>query len=331
MSEVLDWVHPSVRDVVIEHLTVSHDDRIRFLSTTDVSGIALALSIAGGVSGERTQPLLQNEEDWSILLGRVVELVATGRVDSHVALMRQVNVAHGEASAGRGDLEKVTALAVLLLQEVATDWSRRAAVNPSTTWRIYYSLQIQCNAWVGACDPLPTWKAVLDGVRRMDVDDLAPLVELARLVQVFEEYEPRFLMSVGYTRTVAECLTCVSGEIRSRFEALPVLDRDEDQTVEISEGVTAEIPVEPGSEEDWDTDWLDALDDFNRAFARWVGDISIDLPDAEDVQEALATRQTRKERWEEFRPDYDGDSDYRPGDSAGESSAFSVMALFSDL
>jgi hypothetical protein len=61
------WVHPSWRDLVIDQLARDPELRRRFLRRCGVDGAALALSSAGGASGERVRPLLLEDADWDAL------------------------------------------------------------------------------------------------------------------------------------------------------------------------------------------------------------------------------------------------------------------------
>ncbi len=62
-----DWMHPSWRDLVIDHLASSPKARIDFLRCCGQHGIQLALSKGGGAHGKRYRPLLVTQEDWQTL------------------------------------------------------------------------------------------------------------------------------------------------------------------------------------------------------------------------------------------------------------------------
>ena len=61
------WVHPSWRDLVIEELATDADARRAFLRDCSVEGVLLALSTGGGVTGERSLPLLIDDADWDLV------------------------------------------------------------------------------------------------------------------------------------------------------------------------------------------------------------------------------------------------------------------------
>ena len=72
---VLSWVHPSYRDLVIEELSSDTVFRKGFLRTCSVDGLKLAVSEAGGASGERRLPLMVDAESWTILQQRAIDLI----------------------------------------------------------------------------------------------------------------------------------------------------------------------------------------------------------------------------------------------------------------
>jgi hypothetical protein len=61
------WVHPSWRDLVIDHLAQSPDRRRAFLHAAGLPGLELALSTAGGPTGARRLPLVTTDQDWDAL------------------------------------------------------------------------------------------------------------------------------------------------------------------------------------------------------------------------------------------------------------------------
>ena len=66
-TTAVEWIHPSWRDLLIEHLEAHPGDRRDFLSRCGVNGILLAVSRAGGSTGKREFPLLVDAEDWKII------------------------------------------------------------------------------------------------------------------------------------------------------------------------------------------------------------------------------------------------------------------------
>lgn len=69
------WVHPSWRDLVIDELAADLSAREAFLSACSLDGLLLALSRAGGASGERIRPLLCSDHDWDTARERLHRLI----------------------------------------------------------------------------------------------------------------------------------------------------------------------------------------------------------------------------------------------------------------
>lgn len=112
----IEWVHPSWRDLVIEHLAEHRDARAQFLSGCGAHGVLLALSSAGGARGDRDLPLLVDDCDWDALTDRVYELAPELEPQELLAVLDGIGVAVDAVPAAR--LE-ATALARTVLARVA--------------------------------------------------------------------------------------------------------------------------------------------------------------------------------------------------------------------
>jgi hypothetical protein len=112
----VEWVHPSWRDLVIEHLARDPDARAQFLSSCGAHGLLLALSSAGGERGQRKLPLLVRDRDWDALTDRAYELIPELDTPELIGVLDGIRLAIVEASAAR--LEAL-ALAHTVLAHVA--------------------------------------------------------------------------------------------------------------------------------------------------------------------------------------------------------------------
>ena len=72
---ILEWIHPSCRDLTIQELAKHVKMRQRFLQCCSDAGLQLAVSAGGGTKGELIAPLLVNEQDWEILKCRSIAAV----------------------------------------------------------------------------------------------------------------------------------------------------------------------------------------------------------------------------------------------------------------
>jgi hypothetical protein len=99
-EEGLTWIHPSYRDLVIDELACSPNDRKDFLRTMSLNGTKLALSLSGGESGARQFPLLVDKESWDILASRIRELASATSPAGLTSLVTSIDGAmRGEAVA----------------------------------------------------------------------------------------------------------------------------------------------------------------------------------------------------------------------------------------
>lgn len=115
------WVHPSWRDLVIEHLAVDGNARERFLRGCSVNGALLALSVAGGGAGERRLPLLETDRDWDALTDRVYELAPELEHAALIGLLDGVAEANRRLLGQSADPEAAS-LARALLARTSVLW-----------------------------------------------------------------------------------------------------------------------------------------------------------------------------------------------------------------
>jgi hypothetical protein len=125
-SRSVTWVHPSWRDLVIDQLLEDRTARESFLRSSSFDGVLLALSTAGGPTGERLLPLLRDDRDWDAVGDRLAQLIPT--LD-HPDLTR-LFIALDEAGAATVDDERGGELRYLVegaLSSVARRWSGERA------------------------------------------------------------------------------------------------------------------------------------------------------------------------------------------------------------
>jgi hypothetical protein len=329
-AEYIDWVHPSVRDVVIEHLSGSSEDRHRFLRRTNEAGIALALSIGGGSGGERIRPLLRSPEDWEILGARLLETVAAGDESSHSGLMRRVIDALEVEDLSPADLKQLQSVAGTLAAAVSSEWDRRNVVVSPRAWQVFFRLQVSSKNWSAPANPQTSWLYYYEAVDLDNDVEFESLATLLELCAVLEVYEPRFLTTVDYPASVEKLITNLDGTVAERIARLPELYEEEDIEATFEDGRTLTMPIEPDSDEDTDREWLGEVQDFVHALASLsveIGPLTRGLGD--DVDEALRVREERKSRFDRFDPDEDY-SDYASEPRAG-TGEFDIAGLFADL
>ncbi|HEX6023955.1 MAG TPA: hypothetical protein VFZ00_18340 [Solirubrobacter sp.] len=106
----VDWVHPSWRDLVIAELAEDAETRRHFLARCGVDGAAVALSGAGGATGERERPLLREDADWDALADGLYAFCHDIDEADAIRLLSVLETA--------GDDDEVRALAELVLKRL---------------------------------------------------------------------------------------------------------------------------------------------------------------------------------------------------------------------
>ncbi|HUJ08824.1 MAG TPA: hypothetical protein VL171_02255 [Verrucomicrobiae bacterium] len=318
-----DWMHPSWRDLVIEHLQSSRADRRRFLSRCGVQGILLALSSAGGGTGVRETPLLVEDADWKTFEGTIIALLNASRNESEVRMV--LGAIHG-AALRKCKVEELRFLrvpsplremAIKSLETLRAKWNGESQIIGTSTLAEYYNISVRVTPLPGMPNLQPTWDYRLAEVEKFTGkgDSSAVLDKLSNalwrwfdLIEVVESSEPRFLRQMGfpelYLNTVREYLDRLEEDANSDFD----FDSSDDYGTEIERMAELEPIIEQ------------------------LGSVFPSLEDrAQTVREALASaqenlRDAQNEKFPEAPDDYEGRSS-----STQPTGGFDVDELFADL
>ena len=212
----IEWVHPSWRDLVIEHLADDTTARRRFLSRCSVHGAALALSVAGGRDGKRQLPLMINDADWDALTDRIYLLVPTLDTLDLGAVLSSIEQAVRRSDGDRNSVELI-ALAHSVLQRLASIWDGATVPVPLAALGGWFAL-------AGSLAPQPTppsppdltrtWAELFPAVTP-DLADRASTERFAdwlALADLLREYQPAELERLHFEdtyQTVDDFLTDV--------------------------------------------------------------------------------------------------------------------------
>jgi hypothetical protein len=189
-------VHPSWRDLVIDELRDDVVARRRFLGVCGVDGIALALSEAGGVSGERTLPLLTSDADWDLLGDRLHELLP-GLEDQEIARV----LLAVEGALGTPDKYEAQGLAAYLLAGTRRALDHRHQPVPVFLLEAWYTLSRRVAERIDPPHLGPTWAELHPGsllLERPDRAELARAEEWLALAQVLARLDPGALEALGF-------------------------------------------------------------------------------------------------------------------------------------
>lgn len=204
----VDWIHPSVRDLVIDQLAENVLDRQRYLSRGGANCYSLALSELGGSEGERIRPLLRTEEDWGLLIELQKRIVHAGEVAELAAV---VNAASAVDQASLSHCEKKHF--DLLLRSLFLEIRKRAVVGSyviqGDSFQALCKLSIKVFPPETLPSPLPLWKVAYEEAKVASQDSsdyecamhATPLLEL---INQLMESEPRFLAALNYPHAIQE-------------------------------------------------------------------------------------------------------------------------------
>jgi hypothetical protein len=212
----IDWVHPSWRDLVIEHLATDSKARLRFLSRCSVHGAALALSVAGGRDGQRQLPLMINDADWDALSDRIHVLVADLDVPDLSALLSSIHEAIRQSERDRTSVE-LLALAGSMLKRLVSIWNGAKAPVPLPALGGWFALAGSLppeRAPASPPDLTRTWAELFPAVTpdladRASTESFADWLALADLLR---KHQPDELMRLRFddaSDTVGDFLTDV--------------------------------------------------------------------------------------------------------------------------
>jgi hypothetical protein len=195
----IGWVHPSWRDLVITELRSAPQARQRFLSSTGLYGVMLALSLQGGAAGERTLPLIIDDRDWDLLADRLVRLSAELEDQQLIQLFLALDELHN-LRMDQAQMREASSLAGSLLGAVAHRWDRERRVISSTLLGAWYGLE----SW-STNSPTPpslvcTWAELYPGpAPKLDsLEELTRVGEWLSLLEVLSVHHPDRLAELGF-------------------------------------------------------------------------------------------------------------------------------------
>ena len=248
------WVHPSWRDLVIEHLARSPERRRAFMNACGLPGIELALSIGGGPAGSRRLPFVTGDEDWDALGDAVHRLCRVLAQDELARMLTALETAIVDADArDRAELE---AIAEMALSAVRRRLDHEAVILAPRLLARWHALAAQLAEQVqppdvrrtlAALDPAGTHPGDPASVQRLDdflavieatgqpppdgIDD--ELMAFVRAVELDDEFTPA-------TRAALQRIARVYRRLAPRVR--PLLDEDAARQARTAAPMAEQIP-----------------------------------------------------------------------------------------
>jgi hypothetical protein len=200
----IDWMHPSWRDLVIEELANDEAARQHFLKSCGAPGFLLALSVAGGATGNRAMPLLCSPKDWAAL-SHAMPRVLRSSADASGKVLASLHAALITPPKIHSIISPMGAFADHLLSVLRELWASNGLRPSAVELERYYIIS-------EALDPLPpgpilkpiwtrSWKAVNEQAASFKTGERWPelheVQDWLNLVQVIMENELRFARQIG--------------------------------------------------------------------------------------------------------------------------------------
>jgi len=207
------WIHPSYRDLVINELVQDEKLRLQFLSLMDLEGIKIAVSQAGGATGDRRLPLMGSEKSWEMLQTRCLFLINTSEPNVGLNLLRVLRSAALDATAGVKC--KLTEVLATCCDAVRQSWDEKGITLKAEQLKDYFEASIAVETLPVSPQLGPSWrsaysdfkKAVSDVLKNSVALDEGALLEWARLTAVIRDNEPRYLKQIKFPETFESDLT----------------------------------------------------------------------------------------------------------------------------
>jgi hypothetical protein len=224
-SGVVQWIHPSYRDLVIEQLSLDVALRSRFLQVMNLEGIKLTVSQAGGGRGDRKMPLLVSGNDWTLLSARSLQVLDSLEIPNAVSMLRVFRSAMVDATGA--DRMRLSAILGSCCDAIRRRLDAAQDVIRSGQLRELFESTIMVDPLPALPQLGPTWKAATSALRTTIKDsidestsiDEEVVDEWARLAELLQTNEPRFMRQAGYPQAFADDIAQLAGLVRQEAGA----------------------------------------------------------------------------------------------------------------
>jgi hypothetical protein len=222
----VEWMHPSWRDLVIDHLASDGRARRHFLLRCGLHGFLLAVSSAGGATGLRRYPLLVNGEDWDALIAAVPRVIESdSRAAASILAMLAEALPPGSDATPSPEREKLVALAETTLAFLRQKWSANGISDPALLDR-YFFVSEYLVTLPPSPDLRPTWDAAqseaLAEINDFDPDQIEIQISACRewleFAAVIHRNEPRFIRTVAFPQQFETLITEFIPRLNERAE-----------------------------------------------------------------------------------------------------------------
>jgi hypothetical protein len=222
---MVDWIHPSYRDLVIEELIQDSALRNTFLRRASLEGVKLAVSDTGGQYGDRRMPLIRSAESWDVLEERCLSLIASDAGDREV-LEILGNAASEDNSGGQG--YRWNRLLMLVCTAVQEKWNRESRIISAADLQAFAKARRYAQPTPALPDLLPAWEALeehfLESLRSADIGrslDYDAFDDLTAFAHVVMRCAPEFLREKGFPNRYETEIAAVFSRAKSEIDEDP--------------------------------------------------------------------------------------------------------------
>jgi hypothetical protein len=237
----VDWIHPSYRDFVIQELQIEPEMAKHFLESCSTRGLVLAISVAGGASGDKQFPLMSSAKSWEILRARSSALIRESR--DQFVIWEILGILRDAAESAEDDAV-INARILRMLEECCLEAKKNLdelnePINPFVMRRIYSAGML-----VVPPPPLPSllksWVEV-DGALKHRIEviskeflDSDAVSDWTTLLNIISKSDRRMLIQRGFPVEFASTFVALCSAIESELSGEMSLRGDEDFSSEIS-------------------------------------------------------------------------------------------------
>ena len=255
---------------MIGTLAANDEARRHFLERCGVHGFALALSTAGGVSGERTLPLLESDADWDVLTDRIYGLVAELEPAELIAALSALGQALDELAKDSNDAvanREAHALARTALVRSASLWDARREPIPLGPLEAWLAVGVRLSPLPPAPEMSVTWAELLPATVPGCGDRVAieRFVDWLTLCELLWAYDPTLREELGFGSSQLALMMAFAVEIERDPES--ILGASPELAQRALESIATLVPE---------------LGPFPRHVAERIGRVGADQPAAGD-------------------------------------------------
>jgi len=204
-TEYVTWIHPSYRDLVIDEISdsIAISNRLLEFATLDV--IKLAISDAGGLSGNRKLPLLTNNDQWELFRNRCIQMV--DEINEQYLLASLLTTLKSSFSNSTDLLikTKIAAISGGILEKLRVKWNLSKEIINHDLLYAYYEAAVDVTPLLPSPDLSSSWDASLstfeNGLRIWKENNNLGLTAVSEWIELFgvlNDNEPRFLRQIGF-------------------------------------------------------------------------------------------------------------------------------------